>query len=86
MLLAIRHLRKDLVHYSARAGKITARSVLTIMAITPIGFLFGLMFYSTSFIEIDIIAFLLWGISSIIDIVAAIIYKPPEKKQQKTIF
>lgn len=86
ILLAIRHLRKDLVHYSLRAGKITARNVLIIMTITPIGFFIGILFYNVTFMGIDFVVFILWGATSIIDIIAAILYKPPKEKQQRTVF
>lgn len=86
MFFAVWHIKKDLVHYSVRAGKITARSVLTIMTITPIGSLIAIFFYYPDFTGIDFVVFIIWGVSSIIDIIAAIIYKVPKKSQQKTIF
>lgn len=80
------HIRKDLIHYHHRAGKITARSVLIIMTITPIGSLIAIFLSYPDFTGIDFVVFIIWGVSSIIDIIAAIIYKVPKKSQQKTIF
>ncbi len=86
MLLAIRHARKDLVHYHHRLGKITARTVYIFEAIIPISVLIIGPAYNIVFSGLDFIIFILWGISSVINIIAAIVYKSPKKKQQSTMF
>ena len=78
MLLAIRHARKDLVHHSFRIGKVTARTVYIMGGLVPIGvFIIG-PFYNFLYTGLDIMVFVLWGITCILDIIAAFIYKTPE--------
>ena len=86
MLLAINHARKDLVHYHHRMGKITARTVYIFVAIIPISVLIIGPAYNIVYTGLDFIIFVLWGISSVMNIIATIIYKPPKKKQQSTMF
>ncbi len=86
MLLAIRHARKDIVHYHHRMGKITARTVYIFEAIIPISVLIIGPAYNIVYTGLDFIIFVLWGISSVMNIIAAIIYKSPKKKQQSTMF
>ena len=85
MLITLRYIRKDIVAYSARAGRMTARtgfifqtfpiiSYLIIFAIAPVDL--GIVFTT-----LDYTIFIFWGISFILNVIGAILYKLPKKKQ-----
>ncbi len=85
MLITLKYIRKDIIAHSFRAGKMTARTgfffqtfpifaYLLIVLIAPIelGFVFT---------AVDYTLFIFWGISFILNVIGAILYKPPKKKQ-----
>lgn len=85
MLITLKYIRKDIIAHSLRAGKMTARTgfffqtfpifaFLLIFAITPIEM--GIVFTA-----LDYTIFIFWGISFILNVIGAILYKPPKKKQ-----
>jgi hypothetical protein len=85
MLITLKYIRKDIVAYSARAGRMTARtgfifqtfpiiSYLIIFAIAPVDL--GIVFTT-----LDYTIFIFWGISFILNVIGAILYKLPKKKQ-----
>ncbi|MFX0075155.1 MAG: hypothetical protein ACFE96_06920 [Candidatus Hermodarchaeota archaeon] len=85
MLITLRYIRKDIIAHSVRAGRMTARTgfifqtfpifvYLLIFAIAPIDM-------GITFTALDYTIFIYWGISFVINIVGAILYKPPKKKQ-----
>lgn len=77
--IAIRYIRKDIVYHSFKLGKVTGRLVLIVVAVIPSCILLFAFMYGLTFTAIDFALFFLWPASSIIDIIAAIIYKPPKK-------
>jgi hypothetical protein len=85
MLITLKYIRKDIVAYSVRAGRMTARtgfifqtfpiiSYLIIFAIAPVDL--GIVFTT-----LDYTIFIFWGISLILNVIGAILYKLPKKKQ-----
>ena len=80
-IITLKYIRKDIIAYSLRLGKKTDRTGLIFLAVIPISVLFlspGFGFVLTS---LDYIVFIFWGASSIINIIAAILYKEPKKNQ-----
>jgi len=65
-------------------GKMTARTGFIILAVFPIGVLLlaPIAGFEIDFLGFEITVFILWGISSMINIIAAILYKTPQKKQE----
>ena len=85
MLITLKYIRKDIVAHSARAGRMTARTgfffqifpiiaYLIIFAISPVEL--GIVFST-----LDYTLFIFWGISCILNVIGAILYKLPKKKQ-----
>lgn len=81
MIIALIYIIKDLITYSSRGTKVTARLWLIYQAVTPI-FPFIIFPFVNSGIVLtgmDYVVYIFWGISSIITIIAAILYKDPAK-------
>ena len=83
MLITLKYIRKDITAHSFRMGRMTARTGLIYQAIIPISTLFfGLAAVGEfPFTGLDYIPFILYGVSSIINFIAAILFKRPKKKQ-----
>ena len=83
MLITIKYIRKELIAHSLRMGRKTARTCFLFLAIIPISVLFLLPGVDSGirFTGLDYIVFILWGVSSIINFVAAILFKRPIKTQ-----
>jgi len=84
MLLAVRNVRKELVYYRRKLGRVTARTVFIFELILPIVFLFVIVQFEVVLSNLDIAALILWGITSVINLIAIIVYKRPKEKQQQT--
>ena len=84
MLITLKYIRKDITAHSHRMGKMTARTGFIILAVVPIGILLlaPIAGFEIDFLGFEITVFILWGISSMINIIAAILYKTPRKKQE----
>jgi len=84
MLITLKYIRKDIIAHSARMGRMTARTGFIILAVVPIGILLlaPIAGFVIDFLGFEVIVFILWGISSIINIIAAILYKTPQKNQE----
>ena len=81
MLITLKYIRKDIIAHSLRLGKKTARTGLIFLAVIPISVLFLAPAAGFVLTGLDYIVFAFWGASSIINIVAAILYKDPKKNQ-----
>ena len=83
MLITIKYIRKEIIAHSLRMGRKTARTGLIFLAIIPISVLFLLPTAGPGieFTGLDYIVFILWGASSIINFIAAILFKRPIKNQ-----
>ena len=83
MLITLKYIRKDIIAYSLRLGRKSARTGFIWLAVIPIGILFlaPLVLFEIDFLGIEITVFVLWGVSSIINIIAAILFKRPQEKQ-----
>jgi len=83
MLITIKYIRKELIAHSLRMGRKTARTCFLFLAIIPISVLFLLPGVDSGirFTGLDYIVFILWGVSSIINFVASILFKRPIKNQ-----
>jgi len=83
MLITIKYIRKELIAHSLRMGRRTARTCFLFLAIIPISVLFLLPGVDSGirFTGLDYIVFILWGVSSIINFIAAILFKRPIKNQ-----
>ena len=83
MLITLKYIRKDIVAYGGRLGRKTARTGLIFLAIIPISVLILLPTADRGirFTGLDYIVFIFWGISSIINIIAAILFKQPIENQ-----
>ena len=83
MLITLKFIRKEIIAYGGRMGKRTARTGFMILAICPITILLLAPIMTTGFIYtgLDYTVFIFWGASSITNIIAAILYKEPQKKQ-----
>jgi small-conductance mechanosensitive channel len=77
LLVAIRYAKKDIVSHSALMGRITTRTVYALLAVFPIGFLLLGPLYGISYMDLDYIVLLLYGINSVLDLTAIILYKLP---------
>ena len=82
MILILRYIRKDITAQSAKTGKMTARTGFIFQAIAHISILLLIPVAVPEIVltGLDFTVFIFWGASSIINIVAAILYKPPQKK------
>ncbi|NHJ22134.1 MAG: hypothetical protein EAX91_14405 [Candidatus Lokiarchaeota archaeon] len=87
MLITLKYIRKDIVAYSARAGRMTARTGFFFQTFPIIAYL---IIFTISPVELGIVfttldytLFIFWGISFILNVIGAILYKLP-KKQQST--
>ena len=81
MLITLKYIRKDIIAHSPRMGKMTARTGLMFLAVIPISVLFLAPVAGFVLTGLDYIVFIFWGTSSIINIIAAILYKEPKKNQ-----
>ena len=83
MLITLKYIRKDIIAHSFRMGRMTARTGLIFQAIIPISVLFfGLnAIGGFVFTGLDYMPFILYGVSSIINFIAAILFKRPIKNQ-----
>jgi len=81
MLITLKYIRKEIIAHSHRMGKMTARTGLLFLAIIPISVLFLAPVAGFALTGLDYIVFIFWGVSSIINIIAAILYKEPKKNQ-----
>jgi len=83
MLITLKFIRKEMIAYGGRMGKRTARMGFIILAITPITILIlaPLQILGFTLTGLDFIVFFFWGASAIINLIAAILYKEPQKKQ-----
>ena len=81
MFITLKYINKDIIAHSHRMGKMTARTGLIFLAVIPISVLFLAPFAGFILIGLDYIVFIFWGASSIINIIAAILYKQPVKNQ-----
>ena len=83
MLITLKFIREDIIAYSGRMGKRTARMGFTILAVCPITTLLIAPFMIFGFLitGLDWAVLIFWGASSITNIIAAILYKEPQKKQ-----
>ena len=83
MLITLKYIRKEIIAHSPRMGRMTARTGFLFLAIIPISVLILLPTAGPGieFADLDYTAFILWGVSSIINFIAAILFKRPEKNQ-----
>ncbi len=83
MLITIKYIRKELIAHSLRLGRKTARTCFLFQAIIPISVLILLPTAGPGivFTDFDYIVFILWGVSSIINFIAVILFKRPIKNQ-----
>ncbi|MHA1234136.1 MAG: hypothetical protein ACTSQL_03505 [Promethearchaeota archaeon] len=81
MIITLKYIRKDIIAYGGRMGKKTARTGLIFLAVIPISVLILSPGFGFVLTGLDYIAFIFWGASSIINIIAAILYKEPKKNQ-----
>lgn len=83
MLITIKYIRKEIIAHSPRMGKMTARTGLLFLAIIPISVLILLPTAGSGivFTGLDYIVFIFYGVSSIINFIAAILFKRPIKNQ-----
>jgi hypothetical protein len=83
MLITLKYIRKDIIAHSFRMGRMTARTGLIYQALIPISVLLLLPVVGTGFVFIGLeyTVFILWGASSIINIIAVILFKRPIKKR-----
>ena len=85
MLITLKYIRKDIIAHSFRMGRMTARTGLIYQAIIPISVLLLLPIFGFEagfvFTGLDYLPFIFWGVSSIINIIAAILFKRPIKNQ-----
>jgi len=83
MLITLKYIRKEIIAHSPRMGRMTARTGFLFLAIIPISVLILLPTAGPGieFTDLDYTAFILWGVSSIINFIAAILFKRPEKNQ-----
>ena len=81
MLITLKYIRKDIIAYGGRLGKKTARTGLIFLAIIPISVLLLAPTAGIVLTDLDYIVFIFWGASSIINFIAAILYKEPKKNQ-----
>lgn len=80
MLLALKYVRKEIIYHSFKVGKVTGRTILIIGGVIPITVLLLGPMYNIMYTSLDYTVFILWGVSSIIDFIAAIMYKSPKKE------
>ena len=83
MLITLKYIRKDIIAHRPRMGRMTARTGFLFQAIIPISVLFfGLnTIGGFVFAGLDYIPFILYGVSSIINFIAAILFRRPIKNQ-----
>jgi len=83
MLITLKYIRKDLIAHRPRMGRMTARTGFLFQAIIPISVLVLLPVAAPKivFSALDYTAYILWGVSSIINFIAAILFKRPIKNQ-----
>lgn len=83
MLITLKYIRKDIIAHHHRLGRMTARTGFIWLAIIPIAILFlaPLVLFEIDFLGFEITVFVLWGVSSITNIIAAILFKRPQEKQ-----
>ena len=82
-IITLKYIRKDIIAHSARMGKMTARTGFIFLAIIPISILLlaPIVAFEIDLLGFEITVYILWGASSIINIIAAILYKTPKKNQ-----
>ena len=83
-IIALRLIIKDLITYRRWRGRIrdevTARKILLIQVVIFLGlFPFPLVTSVIVFTGMDYTVFIFWGISSILNVIAAVLYKKPVK-------
>ena len=83
MLITLKYIRKDIIAHSPRMGRMTARTGLIFQAIIPISVLLLALNAVGVFVftGLDYLPFIFWGVSSIINFIAAILFKRPIKNQ-----
>ncbi len=81
MVLLLRYIRKDSITHSAKTGKMTARTGFLFQAIAHISILILTPVAVPEIVltGLDFTVFIFWGASSILNIIAAILYKPPQQ-------
>ena len=79
MLFILRYIKKDSVSQSAKTGKMTPRLGFIFQAIAHISIflLIPAAIPEIALIGLDFTIFIFWGASSIVNIIAAILYKKP---------
>lgn len=85
MLITLKYIKKDIFAHSARIKKMTARTGFFFQTFPIISYLIIFLIAPTeigiTFTALDYTIFIFWGISFIMNIIGAILYKPPKKKQ-----
>lgn len=85
MLITLKYIKKDIIAHSARIKKMTARTGFFFQTFPIISYLMIFLIAPTeigiTFTALDYTIFIFWGISFIMNIIGAILYKPPKKKQ-----
>jgi uncharacterized membrane protein len=81
MVLLLRYIRKDSITKSAKTGKMTAQTGFIFQAIAHISILLlaPIVVPEIVLTGLDFTALILWGASSIINLIAGILYKTPQK-------
>jgi hypothetical protein len=82
MLITLKYIRKDIIAHSLRAGKMTARTgfffqTFPILVYLMI-FLIGPIEFGYVATALDYTIFIFWGLSFILNVIGAILYKPPK--------
>lgn len=85
MFITLKYIKKDIVAYSFRAGRMTARTGFFFQTFPIFAYLIVFLIGPTEtgivFTAIDYTIFIFWGISFILNVIGAILYKVPKKKQ-----
>ncbi len=85
MLITLKYIRKDIIAHSLRAGKMTARTGFFFQTFPIFSyiiiFLIGPTEWGITVTAIDYTLFIFWGVSLVLNVIGAILYKVPQKKQ-----
>jgi len=85
MLITLKYIRKDIIAHSARIKRMTARTGFFFQTFPIFAYLMIFLIAPTEtgivFSGLDYTIFIFWGISFVLNIIGAILYKLPQKKQ-----
>jgi hypothetical protein len=85
MLITLKFIRRDIIATSGRMGRRSARTGFFMMTFPIFSYLIIFLIAPTEtgivFTTLDYTLFIFWGISFIMDVIGAILYKPPKRKQ-----